>query len=321
MPTQGQLLVGLVDGRLLGVDAATGAVEWTAFLGGPLVGSSARAAAGSGQQTLLPGTDGSLYMYRQGDAQQAAAFERLPASVPGLVAMSPSRTGDGGLLLGARTSALLALDPTTGSLTACDPVGPGAPLKPGQLLLGRTTFTVRSLDALTGAERWNVSYARLEALDSPWVPAAAAEDSDALAPLGLEPRPDPGHLLLRPDNHLQWVPATGACAWSLQLPSVAVAAFYRREGRLELHPLPLELRVDGAAPGAGQPSQLSAVCSRLLDRLRGSNLTAAARSQLLKSRHCDTTAASELQSFFRDVRRSWPTAQVPPSHDRWLDTR
>ncbi len=42
------------------------------------------------------------------------------------------------------------------------------------VLLGRQDFTVRSIDAVLGQEKWNVTYAQLEVLSPPRLSAAAA---------------------------------------------------------------------------------------------------------------------------------------------------
>ena len=58
--------------------------------------------------------------------------------------------------------------------------GAGAP-KP--LVLGRHDYQVRSIDAASGAERWNVTYGRLRAVTAP-VPLAAQGLADEASACG-----------------------------------------------------------------------------------------------------------------------------------------
>jgi hypothetical protein len=75
----------------------------------------------------------------------------------------------------------------------------------GALLLGRTEYTVRSLDAVTGAERWNVTFAELEPLG-----AAARACSRSTAPAMAR------CYRCRPAAHAWcWVQTKRCAAWGL----------------------------------------------------------------------------------------------------------
>ena len=53
------------------------------------------------------------------------------------------------------------------------------------VLLGREDFTVRSIDAVLGQEKWNVTYAQLGILTPPRMLAAASPDTHQLDPAAL----------------------------------------------------------------------------------------------------------------------------------------
>lgn len=55
------------------------------------------------------------------------------------------------------------------------------------VLFGRQDYAVRSIDAVLGHEKWNVTYAQLDVLTPPCLAAAASTDTDRLlAPAGLD---------------------------------------------------------------------------------------------------------------------------------------
>ena len=142
-----------------------------------------------------------------------------------LVAASPTVTHDGAVVVGSRSTSAWALDARTGAVlrTFTSRAG-GRALAPtvelgaeeedeeafggadaagdlsGALLLGRTEYTVRSLDAVTGAERWNVTFAELAPLgaaDATLQPASA--DAGARLPLA----PGGARLVLGADQTLR----------------------------------------------------------------------------------------------------------------------
>jgi serine/threonine-protein kinase/endoribonuclease IRE1 len=161
-----------------------------------------------GPAVVFPGVDGALYALSsespnaRGD-ETKAAVARLPVTARQLVDASPSMTRDGALVLGTRTSVVFALDAERGTLlrtfTAEGVVmhaAPGdggdedgdvdvfaldaaaaedasSPELLGAVFVGRTEYKVRSVDAKTGAERWNVTYGEVHPLTAPAAGGAA----------------------------------------------------------------------------------------------------------------------------------------------------
>ena len=95
----------------------------------------------SQRDIIFPGTDGSLYIYRNTPPPQskpthdddtndtntsssnnnnnslpAASIEKLPVSIRDLVTMSPAPTGDGSVVLGSQKTTVFLLDGTTGKI-------------------------------------------------------------------------------------------------------------------------------------------------------------------------------------------------------------
>ena len=170
-----------------------GAFLWRFATREPLLSSSltwTRGAAGDGgggdvasTTAVFPGADGSLFAYQLA----TGTVEKLPLSAVDLVAASPSVSNDGAVVVGSRTSSAFALDPVTGAVLHAftpttaggddarqgDDLGDvnvllgGSPLGgklADALLVGKTQYTVRSVDAATGLERWNVTYSELRPL-------------------------------------------------------------------------------------------------------------------------------------------------------------
>lgn len=147
-----QLLVTLLDGRLLAVDSSTGQVNWSLDLGRPLVSGSGAwheelaGAKDALSRTILPGADGSLYIVTDiaGSPQEFEVpckqakiclhressvtkihflLQRLPTSVPKLVSASPSSTADGTIMLGSHHSSIYVVDSQDGALLSILPTG------------------------------------------------------------------------------------------------------------------------------------------------------------------------------------------------------
>lgn len=78
--SDGQILVTLLDGQLVSLDHDTGVIRWTLNLGRPLVSASGvwheqtSSAHTPLSHTILPGADGSLYIFTD-TAGVAPAFE------------------------------------------------------------------------------------------------------------------------------------------------------------------------------------------------------------------------------------------------------
>ena len=209
--------------------------------------------------TVFPGVDGSLYTLSGGDRDGAdAVVTRLPVTARQLVDASPSMTRDGAVVVGERKSVVFALSASTGALlrtfAADGTVVHGASddeddrdafllgeddregIEPGDELrdavfLGRTEYAVRSVDAATGLERWNVSYGELHPLTRApgtgtgtgtgtlFLPGSGDGDGDG--------DDGDGDFELGPGNAIR----SRDGGWSARLPSVPLGAFDRRTGR------------------------------------------------------------------------------------------
>ncbi|DBA76306.1 TPA: bifunctional endoribonuclease/protein kinase ire1 [Trebouxia sp. C0004] len=249
----GQLLVTLLDGKLLSLDPELGTVNWSLDLGSPLLSSSgiwyenSQDSEEPMSHLILPGADGSLYIFS--DALGASqALERLPATIPQLVEASPSATQDGALLLGSLRSSVYVVEATTGTLTSVLlPDGDGTlgssktdAVVPAQLdltnsvLLGRKDFTVQSIDAMLGQEKWNVTFAQLNVL-APAHLAANADHNQLLPQADLATAGLMG-ITAGPLNTLhRRDPQSGVGLWTLQLDSPAVAVHLADGTSLKLH--------------------------------------------------------------------------------------
>ena len=211
LPPPDTLYASLVDGTLAALDASTGALRWTFATGSPLLGSSASPSQ-PGSAVVFPSSDGALYTYRAA----AGAVERLPVNARELVAASPAPTHDGGVVLGSRRSAAHALDAATGRLLRSFSAEGGdeeaEKLASGwgggrALLVGRSDWSVHSLDVLTGQERWNVSYSELTLLNAP---GRGGEETTALVDEGAVP--PPLSLVLETESLLRSLQPDGACS-------------------------------------------------------------------------------------------------------------
>ena len=231
-----------------------GAFLWRFATREPLLSSSltwTRGSAGDGgggdvasTTAVFPGADGSLFAYQLA----TGTVEKLPFSAVDLVAASPSVSNDGAVVVGSRTSSAFALDPVTGAvLHAFTPTTAGGEeARPGDdlsddvdvllggsplggkladaLLVGKTQYTVRSVDAATGLERWNVTYSELRPLrlsaprggDGKALPGGGVVGSEARPTL--VPGTDASLRSLGPDGALSCVesePLGGACPCSI----------------------------------------------------------------------------------------------------------
>ncbi|KAL6780758.1 hypothetical protein ACKKBF_B11875 [Auxenochlorella protothecoides x Auxenochlorella symbiontica] len=123
-PAPNHLLVSLANGRLVALDPGTGEEVWSFDSGAPLVSSAASwdAAPAPGsrppgpQDIVFPGTDGSLYVAREGPGPSPVRVERLPVKVADLVGLAPSPAADGSLVLGSQHTTVYVLDGDTGQL-------------------------------------------------------------------------------------------------------------------------------------------------------------------------------------------------------------
>lgn len=209
-PPLDTLYASLVDGTLAALDASTGTLRWTFATGTPLLASSVSPTS-PGSAVVFPSSDGALYTYRAA----AGAVERLPVNARELVAASPAPTHDGGVVLGSRHTAAHALDAATGQLlrsfSAESGVEETEKLASGwggvrALLVGRSDWSVHSLDVVTGQERWNVTYSELTLYDA--AGREGAEQKTALVG-GVTP-PPPLSLVLETESLLRSLQPDGA---------------------------------------------------------------------------------------------------------------
>ena len=170
-----------------------------------------------------------------------AGVAKLPVTARALVAASPTVTHDGAVVVGSRTSTAWALDARTGRVLRTFAPRAASRVRPpavelgetaraagwqgddddggafdaadaddlaGALLLGRTEYMVRSLDAVTGVERWNVTFAELAPLGAATAPQPQPRSGDGtLLPLP----PGVARLVLGADQTLRSVGPDGAC--------------------------------------------------------------------------------------------------------------
>ena len=229
------LVVVSLDGVVRALDADTGDNVWAFDSGGALAGASwtsagedARAltprsaASGTRTRNVFPGVDGALYAHHV-DQDAKHVVRRLPVTTRELVEASPSATRDGALVVGRRSSTIYALRASTGALVrSVDVDGTITSVMGGDAMngadeeliyVGRTEYVVRSVDAETGEERWNVTHGELRSL---------SRDSDTGAlRIGTDRASDAGSLVIGPGNVVRSVDEeTGEIKWSKRMASL-----------------------------------------------------------------------------------------------------
>jgi len=237
-PLPSPLYVATLDGRLTALDAS-GIPRWSFASGPPLLAS----AAAAGLPPVFPGSDGQLYSL---SASAGQGVRRLAVSAQALVAASPAATHDGGLVLGERRSSAFVLDGASGALlrsfglngeeSEAEALALWGERKAdaGVLFLGRVDYTVRSVEAVTGAERWNVSFSELRLLSPP---SSASEPAAlrSLAPVfdHVQLPPNWEKALASPPVSLFRTTAGGAVAPLALSPPSPAAVTARRPGMTE----------------------------------------------------------------------------------------
>merc|ERR1712159_564511 len=141
--------------------------------------------------SVFPGLDGSLYVARRGRLSSAAdifssgnkqtqefSISRLPVTTKDLVEASPSVTNDGAVIVGTRKTTVFAVDAENGEIVRTydpetDDLEDESSVRGNDddeedtnggrtiVLLGRTDYAVKSIDAVTGKVRWNVTHGDL----------------------------------------------------------------------------------------------------------------------------------------------------------------
>jgi outer membrane protein assembly factor BamB len=139
--------------------------------------------AGTGERGRGSGGSGGREAGRSGlSTSPSAQVTKLPVTARQLVEASPSMTRDGAVVIGTRKSTVFALDPRLGTLLRTfstdgtvvhggdealfrpPDVQEGGPALRRAIFLGRTDYLVRSVDWMTGRERWNVTCGKLRPL-------------------------------------------------------------------------------------------------------------------------------------------------------------
>jgi len=243
------LLVGLLDGRLAGVDSERGNLRWIFDSGSPLLASSDALA----DENILPSPDGSLYAISRGDSRTA---HRLHVSLPYLASAPPSLTADGSILHGASSSSSFALDPSSGSLRSSRSTTSASSsvthsnhsTLQGSLLIGRQDWFLYALDAHSGTCTWNASYGMLFPR---YAPESGSLSSSAFTGFVSKLHTDNSRFALSWDGSLRKVDRDGNDLW-----------------RLSFSTLPLQLTdALGNAVTSDSPSSASSASSKLDDNM------------------------------------------------------
>lgn len=173
-----------------------------------------------GRRNVFPGVDGALYAHHVG-REGKHVVRRLPVTTRELVDASPSATADGALVVGRRSSTIYALNPRTGGVVrvvnvdgSTTSVDADEVDDEGELIyVGRTEYVVRSVDAASGAERWNVTHGELRSL--------TRDSSTGTLKIGTDRAPSSGSFAIGPGNTVRSVDArTGKTKWTHTLTSL-----------------------------------------------------------------------------------------------------
>ena len=165
-------LIGTVDGNVHGIDEYFKKV-WTTSTGEMML--SGTIAEDNQAETVIPSLDGSLLYYNQLGMRKTSVKARV------MTENSPLVSKDGMILTGRKSCRLLGLDLNDGSLLA--DIAPNkesklhlpikssdkAKLQSGRKIpfwLGRVDYHIQGIDAFTGFDRFNVSYAEFQPLDN-----------------------------------------------------------------------------------------------------------------------------------------------------------
>lgn len=160
-------LISTMDGKLIALDIAKGGetvweidVERAPLLSGTL-GRMAPMESNGRWYSLVPALDGSLYMYSRDDR----LLEPIPLNTEILLQSSVRIAQDA--VAGGRTVTTTGVDPLTGEIryhctaNTCNNAN-NVDVK-STLVFRRSTNAVRAVNALTGAERWNLSVSEYDA--------------------------------------------------------------------------------------------------------------------------------------------------------------
>lgn len=151
------LLLSSLDGSLICLEALSGQVRWEikdeAVVRAPVK-------LDKGMPFFLPNPrDGSLYML--GSSGQEP-LQKLPFTIPQLVASSPCRSSDGILYSGKKLDSWFSINPKTGvkkSLMNIMSIGSTCPREgPEAVYIGRTEYNILMMDTVNNDKVWNVTF-------------------------------------------------------------------------------------------------------------------------------------------------------------------
>jgi serine/threonine-protein kinase/endoribonuclease IRE1 len=158
------LLASLLDGSLVALGKTGGVVRWT------LDDEPAVKSPYDPLKPVLPAflpdpKDGALYLM---GGSLEDPLQKLPWTIPQLVAASPSRGSDGILYSGKKVDTWVSVSRLTGakrgslSFEGClrgEAEEDMCPVKePGTVLLGRTEYNIMMYDTRTKDRKWNITY-------------------------------------------------------------------------------------------------------------------------------------------------------------------
>jgi serine/threonine-protein kinase/endoribonuclease IRE1 len=213
-------------------------------------------ARGSSSSSVFPGLDGSLYVARRGRSSSSAAdifsgagsktefsISRLPVTTRDLVEASPSVTNDGAVIVGTRKTTVFAVDaesgeivrtfdPETGDLDDDSALRGSENDEDGEnggrtiVLLGRTDYAVKSIDAVTGKVRWNVTHGDLRPVGGGG--AGDNSDSNNVGYLGGSDARNGDKLQIGANNALSRVDESGNIVWTTRTSSMPLSVINER---------------------------------------------------------------------------------------------
>ena len=210
--------------------------------GGDIEGSAS-------SSSVFPGLDGSLYVARRGVRGSSSAADifsggrkfsisRLPVTTRDLVEASPSVTNDGAVIVGTRKTTVFAVDAESGEIVRTfDPetddfedessVRGNEDGEDGEnggrtiVLLGRTDYAVKSIDAVTGKVRWNVTHGDLR-------PVGGGGGGEGVGYIGGSDTSSGDKLRIGANNALTRVDESGNIVWTTRTSSMPLSVINER---------------------------------------------------------------------------------------------
>lgn len=151
------LLISTLDGSLICLDRELGQIQWR-IKEEPVVRVPMK--FGKEVPIFLPDPkDGSLYMMASG----IEVLQKLPFTIPQLVASSPCRSSDGILYTGKKLDTWFSVNPKTGTKKSLISANGGkdstCPREgPDSVFIGRTEYNILMMDTLSSENTWNVTF-------------------------------------------------------------------------------------------------------------------------------------------------------------------